>query len=234
MNPEFSIIFLSRSRVRMLSSLLVSIERTTRLPYEVIVGIDDDDDDTITASKVLSTPNVRFVVKRRSPNLHTFLNSLAKETKGNYIFGLNDDCELVNNGWDVESKKILDNQGPIWYGITQDNSIDKVSHGEYASFPVLSREAYNRLGCFIPEDLGNHGGDVILYRIFSEASIAYHKQMICQLPIQIRHIYHENIAMLNARLHESTAKEMIDRTMQENKLNSLFTINLTHYVKKMI
>lgn len=227
---SFSLILVSRSRVLLLKKLLESIELNTILPYEVLVGVDSDDVDSIAAIDDLSRKNIRFIVSERTPNLTTRLNELAKLSTAPYVFVLNDDCEIQNHGWDVRAKRVLDKYGPIVYGRTRDNSIDKISYGEYASFPIISREAIDKLGFFMDESYGNHGADVIAYRVFQSAGKVF------DVPVDIRHVYHENQSALQYRLQEKTATEMIQRSISEteNPLNKLFEYDVTENVRKLL
>lgn len=227
---SFSLILVSRSRVLLLKKLLESIALNTVLPYEVLVGIDTDDVCTISAIQELSRENVKFIIADRTENLTARINHLASLSTAPYVFVLNDDCTIENHGWDVRAKRQLDKNGPIVYGRTKDNSIDKIGYGEYASFPIISREAINRLGFFMDESYGNHGADVIAYRIFKEAD------KVVDVPVDIRHIYHESTSALQARLNEKTAYEMIQRSVSEEKnpLNKLFEYDVSESVRKLL
>lgn len=226
---DFSIVLVSRERPNLLDNLLNSIERTTTLSYEILVGCDDDDQLTRNSVQayLYKHKNVKFFFKPRRDNLHKYLNELAEMTTGDYIFGLNDDCEILNKDWDKKTREALDKVGPCCYGVTKDNSIDRVSD-DYAAFPIVSRKAYEVLGFFMEEGFGNHGADVILHRIYSGAGISY------KVPVEIRHIFHESTPMLQARLSDKTAFEMINRTFTDpNFLKNLYTYDVRKYIERL-
>lgn len=226
---DFTIVLVSRGRPNLLANLLASIARTAKSEYEVLVGCDNDDLVTRNSyqAELYKFDKAKFFFQERNPNLHQYLNYLASVGTGKYIFGLNDDCELVNELWDIKSLEALDKAGPICYGVTQDNSIDKVGPADYASFPIISRVAFEKLGFFMEEGFGNHGSDVVTHRIYSSLGLT------CQVPVYIRHIYHETPMLLQARMNDQTAKEMIERSLKENKLNQLFTYDISSYVEKL-
>lgn len=226
---NFSIILLSRNRVHFLKNLLKSIEDTCLGSYEVLVGCDLDDNATRDGIRVNDYKNLKMFFSTRSGNLSSYLNYLANETRGDYIFGLNDDTLLTNRGWDISAKEKLDKFGKICYGCTHDNSIDKVGPRDYASFPIISKNAYKTLGFFIEEKFGNHGADVITYRIYEQAGC------ICDLPeIEISHLYHDTQQHLSDRLTDPTAKEMIQRSLGDGlNVNDLFTYDVSTYVEKL-
>lgn len=226
---DFTIVLVSRGRPTLLANLLLSIARTAKTDYEVLIGCDSDDLITYNSyqSELHKFENVRFFFKERNPNLHEYINYLVSQGTGKYVFGLNDDCELVNELWDKKALEALDKFGPLCYGVTQDNSIDKVGPADYASFPIISRAAINRLGFFMEQGFGNHGSDVVTHRIYSNAGLT------CQVPVYIRHIYHETPALLQSRMSDTTAREMIERTMKENNLGNLYTYDISSYVEKL-
>jgi hypothetical protein len=92
---------------------------------------------------------------------------MAEMASGDFLFVLNDDVIFRTFHWD---RKIIDNYNPeeILYIATHDNSVDKTNHGRYASFPILTRAAYEALGFFMSEKFASHGGDVHLWRVFNE------------------------------------------------------------------
>ena len=171
---KFSLFLNSRERPQHLINLLNSIVAKTYdgNNIEILIKLDKGDDTTIGEFidylDGWSMCDVRLFISEQPDNLNVSLNHLASETSGDYLFVLNDDVTFLTQDWD---KVILD-QLPdnlhenIWYLGVPDTSIDKARHQGYASFPILSRVAYESLGYFVTESFFSLGADVHLFRIF--------------------------------------------------------------------
>jgi glycosyltransferase involved in cell wall biosynthesis len=179
---KFSLFLNTRHRVGLLGDLLQSIERVTDRPEEVeiLLGIDKDDYATTTfidhldmvVSNLDLKDNIFVYSDNRPTNLHVKMNFLASQSTGDYLFVLNDDVQFITPGWDsliLEAiKKKAREPDNVYYIGVNDTSIDKDSEKNYASFPILTREAYDALGYFMSEKFVGLGADVHLWRIFSD------------------------------------------------------------------
>lgn len=221
---------MSRSRPQMFENLCKSIHNTCSMDYEIHVGLDSDDpnlsDYTIIINKFTKC---QAHIENRNSNLHIRLNSMLKSIAGKYIFGLNDDCLLMTKHWDKQAYDILNDFGDIVYGRTKDNSIDRVDPS-YAAFPIISTNAAKKLGFIMDDTYGNHGSDVITYRIYNEAN-----KVVDLSFIKIDHILHNSIDALEIRQKDTTAIDMINRTMSaEFDVNTLFTMSVQDKAKKLL
>lgn len=221
-----SIILVSRGRPEMLLDLYLSIKETCELPYEVLVACDMNDS---SISKYFyffhEEDNIKFVIDKRDSNLHTKMNALLPLVKGENILVLNDDCKMSNKGWDRLVKEKMAGAENI-YGRTHDNSIDRVSQ-DYAAFPIIKTSAARKLGFIMDARFGNHGSDVVTYRIYSEG------RDVVDLPeVQIDHIFHNSQESLQKRTKDTTATDMINRTFSDHKfsVNNLFTCDISKEV----
>ena len=177
---NFSLFLNTRHRVGLLSDLLQSIEKTADDPssVEILLGIDKDDYDTanfidhlgMVVSDLDLQNNISFYSDNRPTNLHVKMNSLASEARGDHLFVLNDDVQFVTPGWDTlildALKKEAREPDHIYYVAVSDTSVDKDDRENYASFPILTREAYEALGYFMSEKFVGLGADVHLWRVF--------------------------------------------------------------------
>jgi glycosyltransferase involved in cell wall biosynthesis len=220
----FSIVLVSRSRPAMMLDLYRSIKNTSKFHNEILIGLDSDDDYLDNYIDIFSgIENVRLFIEERNSNLHIRINQLLPYVKGKYIFVLNDDCKLIDGSWDKDSIELLDGFGDIVYGRTYDNSIDRVSN-TYAAFPIVSNIAANKLGFIMDETFGNHGSDVMTYRIYEGAN------KIVDLPrVRIDHVLHNSVNALQDRKRDKTASDMINRTFSDDKfsVNSLFSVDIS-------
>lgn len=221
---DFCILLLSRNRPILLEQLLDSIISTSKSNFEVIVGCDLCGNPYSHLHSKYKNNNITFYYKQRDKNLHVFLNKLAEVSKAKYYFILNDDCILTNNEWDIKALELLND---YCYGRTHDDSIDKV--GQYASFPIISRQSYLDLGFVMDDTFGNHGGDVMTYRIYKEAGL------VVDLPcVRVSHLYHNSAESLVKRVEDKTATDMIQRTYNEDfSIQKLFTCDISQKVAKL-
>lgn len=210
-------------------SLYKSIMQTSSMDNELIVGLDYDDPLLKRYDEIARFSNVKIETKERSSNLHDRINSLESLVDGRYIFVMNDDCVLVNKGWDLKAYDILKNFGSVVYGRTYDNSVDKVNRN-YASFPIVSKMAVIKLGFIMDNTFGNHGSDVMTYRIYEHA-----EKVVDLKCVEIDHIYHNSQYALHRRMHDKTAVEMIERTFENNfNIERIFTEDITEKAKRLI
>lgn len=221
---NISIVLVSRGRPQMLEELYQSLVGTCELPFEILVGCDIDDESLNEYFDLfLECNNVKFIVDHRSDNLHTKMNAMLPLVKGEHILVMNDDCLLTNKGWDRLAKEKM--AGPEnLYGRTHDNSVDRVRQ-DYAAFPLIKSFAARKLGFIMDERFGNHGSDVVTYRIYS------HCRDVIDLPeVVIDHVFHNSTRSLELRQEDKTAVDMIARTFQDANfsVNELFTCDVTN------
>lgn len=227
---KYSIFLNSRKRTQYLYRLLNSIKHTTANLDEIECFVSCDDDDEFTLGFIDNLlpnwPFCKFEFIKRDRNLHRRLNNLLLKLSGEYIWILNDDCEIITENWDLESSKILPNgYNNIIYGHTTCNSVDKERSINYSSFPMLSRNSVDILGHFITPKIPALGGDVYLWRIFSEIN------RITYLPINVKHSLHETIsAVINC---DQVASEMRQFTMSNNTNGLCWNIDISEEIQKL-
>tara|TARA_R110002020_G_scaffold55309_1_gene153526 strand:+ start:9660 stop:10391 length:732 start_codon:yes stop_codon:yes gene_type:complete len=217
---DFSIILNSRGRPHLLMNLLDSIfsGAVNSNSTQVIVGVDNDDVRTLQSLPLIKATfadledNIVIEVGDRPTNLHTAINKLSQKATGKYIFILNDDVLFLTKGWDekistqIENK--LDNfQDRILYAAVSDTSIDKAEHQNYASFPIITKEAADCMGSIMHENFVGLGGDVCLYRIFEQID-----RVLFIKDVHLDHIFHSSLErVVNP---DETAAEMRKNTWE--------------------
>ena len=106
-----SFILPTRNRVPQLTNILNSIYDTCYSVdnFEVLLAVDDDDLDTINfVNKFIEThPNTKLFIfsRQRYKGLHIYQNALIKSSRGEFIWGINDDAEFQSNDWDLIIKE---------------------------------------------------------------------------------------------------------------------------------
>jgi len=99
-----SILIPTRDRVVHLNRCINSINDNCldKNNVEIILGVDNDDSNTIEYVKKLKISNVRCIFFDRLfyKNFHTYMNILSKNAKGELLWLLSDDCEIISKDWD--------------------------------------------------------------------------------------------------------------------------------------
>tara|TARA_R110002167_G_scaffold183836_6_gene384294 strand:- start:710 stop:1408 length:699 start_codon:yes stop_codon:yes gene_type:complete len=199
----------TRKRTSLLDNLLSSLYTTAYDPnsIEVFITVDNDDDETKKFLDKYKDNNINIRSIERPSNLHVSINEMASMATGDFLFVLNDDVIFRTYHWD---KKIIESYDPneILYISTNDNSIDKTKSRRYASFPILTRGAYEALGFFMSEKFVSHGGDVHLWRIFDSLGLVRHSQVF------LDHVLHKDSQSIEYMRQEETAQEAIKMTFE--------------------
>lgn len=188
-----SIFLNSRNRTKRLQELFKSIIKTTKdlNNIEVLIRIDDDDLESINFAKYNIYPfDIKYFIGPRPNNLTSSINELASKCTGDYLFVLNDDVDILTEGWDEEVRKIPYNE--IWLLSMYDTSVDKTntinrSDNNYGSFLIHTRASYEALGYFMDERAKSLGADCILWRLYSSIN------RIKWIDVTVDHVYHNTI-----------------------------------------
>jgi glycosyltransferase involved in cell wall biosynthesis len=147
-----SLIVPTRNRVKLLRRLFDSIEETCKSTdnLEVLLGIDDDDIETIQFIEKYSEDS-RFVIKsiigergKGYVDLHNRINELCQISSGEFLFFLADDVQFMTKNWD---EKILATYNSVY----SDNIFwIRTSHNEegnpWAACLAITRDWYNVTG----------------------------------------------------------------------------------------
>ncbi len=222
---NFSLILPTRGRQFLMSTLLETIKVTTNRIEEVelLVAVDNDDEETLKRLpqwKVLY-PFTTFYQLQRATNFSVdYYNYLAKLAKGDFIIALNDDIEFRTKNWDwIINSKLQQYFHPtradkICYGWLDDG----YRHPQgFCCFPLLTRQAYEVLGYFFPEELPTWGADCELFYIFRNLD------RVCKIPeVLLQHIsphtgFREADAQ-NHRVQELDRRQKFDLRNDVSKL----------------
>lgn len=227
---DFTIVLCSRKRESYLRNCLDHITKNSKTDVQVLIGCDIDDTRYLEIANELEQKYpCRLVFRTRDNGVQDFLNFLAMSSDSKYVFGINDDVNIVTKNWDTNARRVLDNFGDIVYGMTYDNSIDKIGDF-YTGAPIISKKAINRLGFFMEPMYKNHGSDVITWKIYDVAK----KIVDLRLIVQWDHVLHNSIESLKIKEKDQTNKEMIQRTFSSGfNINDLLNYDVSKYVEKL-
>jgi len=107
-----SILLPTRGRTEVLRKSLLSLTQKATHPerIEILFGIDEDDNDVLEYIKnVVSKDLKQLGIESRASifkplgyeNLHIYVNTLAGNANGEWLFFWNDDCLMETKGWDT-------------------------------------------------------------------------------------------------------------------------------------
>ena len=224
---KFSILLNTRKRVEYLQNLLCSVQFKTFSvdDIEVLINYDDDDKETEEFSKRTFGISVKFYKNKRPNSLHTTINLLAKESKGQYLIGVNDDIEFLTNNWDSiilnEIKKFKDKNSikdDIIYCKTSCTSVDHEPNLPYGSCPVVSKQAADSIGKFLYEEFLGLGGDASIYRVYAAID-----RVVEVNEVKFDHLMHNT--MQKVMSPDQTGKEMRQRSFAQNLDPTTFDIS---------
>jgi hypothetical protein len=106
---------------------------------EVLVGYDDDDPETAAVADELGYRSVAFR-RHGYDKLHLYVNDLAEQSTGPWLFLWNDDAFMETDNWDL----FLDRFNSLAPAVLSPSSTG-VGH-TMCCFPIVSRALYDRLG----------------------------------------------------------------------------------------
>lgn len=220
-NVIISLLCPSRERPTNIVKLLDNIYNTISNPIAVETLFKLDKDDTISINTLKQHFNkifyIRLMVKERTDKLNNdYYNFLAKRAYGKYLFSIGDDVVFHTKDWNIilASKieaYLKDKPDRIAYiSVTE-----RGSQAKHPCFPIITKEAFNKLGMYFHPQLLSWGADRCLYEVYSGINRILH------IPeIEIEHIsYHDKKAPF-----DKTAQSMKERFFKNPNCHNLVSI----------
>jgi len=107
-----SILIPTRKRVKLLKECLDSLNNKTqdKSLVEILIKIDTDDQETIdfiNQYKTISSIDIKDIITDRKKgygSLDEHMNNLVSYSEAEFLFGLNDDVEMLTEGWEQTYK----------------------------------------------------------------------------------------------------------------------------------
>lgn len=171
---KLSLVTGTRNRPFDFRRLVDSIERHTPMDWELIVS--DASDSPIeheTVATAETWPKIRVLPERPRLGCTVGYNRAFRETSGDWVIWLNDDCE-VESGYATAAIRFMQDHseiglGALYYADRATGESYHVNHCHwgmlYANFGVVSRELGNQVGWF-DDELTMYGNDNSLtYRV---------------------------------------------------------------------
>ncbi len=210
---KFSIVFPTRERHDLLRNLLRSIAITTYdlNQVEVLIAIDDDDRASFDFVNGLGYSFVRTFQVERSLNFsQDYYTFLAKQSTGQWIITVNDDCVFETMGWDMFAYTMLKDLPSVVYGWIEDGIGSFRAHGqnEYCCFPLMGRGGFEALGYIFPSRIPTWGADLWAKKLYDQV------EGVVKLPITIRHFCHHNQTREQDEINKRIANNQVQYDMR--------------------
>lgn len=182
--PLISVLIPTRGRPHDLRRAIASLWNNAAEPelLEILLRVDDDDKETAAAIKDMEEqyPLTVFSGPRGGgyAELHKYVNDLARQAHGDWLFLFNDDSEILTPSWDRVILNLSCYNKPM--GVVPDICLLQFSQHEDAnsySFVALRKKAYEVLEIFSPY----LHCDLWLFILFSAMDA------IIRVPVQIVH-----------------------------------------------
>lgn len=176
---DFSCIMPTRGRPDLLKNCLHSFFKKAanpdRVEFWLAIDLDDSSNFDLDYFACNNKYNVNYIKVPRSTYFHRdYHNRLIRLCQGKYIVGLNDECEILQHGWDdllrseIESF-LVDKPDRIAYVYANDTT--HVGNNPFTNkgscFPIFTREAVAAAGCYIPDEIRMWSGDLVVFTIYS-------------------------------------------------------------------
>lgn len=227
---NFSIIFPTRERPHLLMKYLQSLIATTHniLALEVLIAIDDDD---ASYDDMVMPDFVRVFRTKRSLNFsRDYYSMLAKEAKGAWIIGANDDAVSETLNWDLIAYDILKEKPGVIYGWIEDGLGEwrAKGHGDYCCFPLLGREGVEALGYFFPARVPTWGADIWAKGLYDQVD------SVVELPIVMRHLNYHNGTREQDMVSKRIAENQVSFRLEPayNEINALLDVIRIKYASR--
>jgi len=215
---KFSILLNTRNRVKYLENLLYSLITKTKNLQDIEVLINYDDDDSVSDDFAQNkfNLNIKFFRNPRPYSLHSTINLMAKQAKGQYLIGVNDDIEFITKDWDDIILKKIDSfktnnyiKDDIIYCKTSCTSVDHDANLPYGSCPIVSKEAVDTIGLFLYEEFRGLGGDSSIYRVYAAVD-----RVVDVSEVWFDHLMHNTLEKVMSP--DRTAFEMRQASFSQN------------------
>ena len=133
----------TRGRPEKLAPMIRSLIRTAEHPtrFEILLGVDNDDSTMVG----FNLPGVQHRLVTLEPGLGAArrMNRLAVESRGRYIFFLNDDVESQTSGWDTTMEEAIKG---VSDGIQLIHVNDGVLGEQLCIYPCIAKEFLEVIG----------------------------------------------------------------------------------------
>lgn len=178
MKPIFSLLIPTRHRVSQLEIFLGTVADNTKNYDNIEVLIIHDDGDIITESYLHRCKkrfgfNIRILNRPQTEFLNRdYYNMMAHQANGEFMWLMGDDLVIVKKNWDIFLINKLNNflsfhkSRVVYVRIKDDTPLPETHLPEYANFPMISKEAVEAVGYFMPPEIPSWSADYMVYLVY--------------------------------------------------------------------
>ena len=233
-----SIICPTRDRVHNLERVLISLERTCCdvNNFEIIFICDSDD---IASMAYLNQAKARFpkihmshYARERTEFLNRdYFNWALQFAKGKLFWVFGDDLEMVHSEWD---KAIFDYLYNFWKG--RDDRIAYISvkcdtptppgiDHPFACFPIMSREAVEKVGFFMIPEIPSWCSDYAISKLYYESNrlMTMKEQLVKHIGVETGAIIGDKVTERMDMIHKKYNSPLLAEKWEKEKLPNLIT-----------
>lgn len=229
MKPIFSLLCPTRERTQYLERLLGTLSDSIKNGDLIEVLFAYDKDDIITEAYLKRCRkrfkfNIRLFSRYQSDFLNRdYYNLLSSNAVGEFHWLIGDDLLFIKKDWDrYLVEKINDffsknNSRVLYIRIKDDTPMPETSL-DYSNFPIISKQAIDIVGYFMPPSIPSWTGDYLVWCIYSDSKInrvlnidevllnhiSFHTDREIKESGRLRHIYTKyNVRKLQTEYEET-------------------------------
>lgn len=212
-----SILIPTREKLEPLKKTLTSIIKNSSNVnnYEILIGVDNDDINTINFLGSIDNENIRIFYFERQfyNNIHFYYNNLAENAKGELLWIFADDFEILTKNWDLYINKYKN-----MFNYIKVNNIQSNWDTLFSIIPIIPKKWFDLI-----ERISDYSQvDGWCWAIARELNIAVYDSSI-----EVN-----NFIDANASLHQNYYKNGYDGPAGTDELNSDI-LKITKYLKTL-
>ena len=179
---KLSILCPTRNRTIAVERLLSSLIETTENLAQVEVLFMYDEDDVITEAYLKNCISrfplkIRRFAREQSDFLNRdYYNRLALASEGEFKWVCGDDLIFTKKGWDSHLLNTIDvflstRKDRVLYVALKDNTPKPPNTPQYGNFPIISKNAIEAVGYFMPPTIPSWSSDFLIYLLYSHPQV---------------------------------------------------------------
>lgn len=231
---KLSLLCPSRERANSIIKLLDNVYSLTFNPCLVETLFKFDDDDKISINSLIPFKSyfyIRRYIDKRSDKLNDhYYNFLATKAYGKYLWSIGDDVRFHTKHFDtILEEKLEEYLKDKPDRIAYISVTEKGSKAKHPCFPIITKEAFTKLGMYFHPQLLSWGADRCLYEVYSGINRILH------IPeIEIEHIsYHDNKAPFD-KVAQSMKERFFRNPNAHNEVSSTIVPLQIKYLQTII
>lgn len=181
--PNFSLLCPARNRLDKLENLINSLKDTTNNMEDIELLLAVDNDDLLTQRYIDNREHpfkIKVFIRERSEFFNRdYYNWLASFSAGKFLWAIGNDVVFKVKDWNkIINEKIeeylRDKHNRIACIGVKDNIRTYSEPKDFASFPIITRDAYNFFGFVLHPEIKTWGADVVICVLYKQIGRYFH------------------------------------------------------------